>query len=55
MFHKVINYGFVPHCPHSPYISYGDSTDPDPQLYHVILSCKSAIAFQTLTWSGPKL
>ena len=26
-----------------PYIFYGDSTDPDPQLYQVILSCKSAI------------
>ena len=22
---------------------YGNSTDPDPQLYHVILSCESAI------------
>ena len=22
---------------------YGDSADPDPQLYHVILQCKSAI------------
>ena len=29
--------GFVPHCPRSPYILYGNSTDPDPQLYHVIL------------------
>ena len=34
---------FVPRCLHSPYIFYGNSTEPDPQLYHVILSCKSAI------------
>ena len=35
---------FVPRCLHSPYIFYGNSTEPDPQLYHVILSCQSAIA-----------
>ena len=28
---------FVRCCQHGLYIFYGDSMDPDPQLYHVIL------------------
>ena len=28
---------FMLDCQHSPYIFNGDSADPNPQLYHVIL------------------
>ena len=35
---------YMPCCQHSPYFFYSNSADPDPQLYHVNLYCKSAIA-----------